>query len=133
MYLYSKLEQQPPEKPSVQSSEFICSCYYHVLQPHTHTYKRIIKGRETSINPELSLIDVAGLVGGHDVLDVDKGILATVSLEALQRLVNHIAHIHLVPLRVVDAVATVHWKSGIGISLEIGLDGKWLYLQFFTL
>ena len=55
-----------------------------------------------------SLISHAGLVGRHDVLDVDEGVLATVLLEHLERLLDQIGHVLAPLLRVVDALAHVN-------------------------
>lgn len=53
------------------------------------------------------LVQIARLVRRYHVLDVDEGILAAVALQHLQRLVDQIAHVHVVLLAVVDGIAGV--------------------------
>ena len=59
-----------------------------------------------------SLIQHARLVCWDHVLDVDKGILSSVSLQQLQGFFNQVAHVLAFILAVVDAIATVHCKIG---------------------
>ena len=50
-------------------------------------------------------------VGGDHVLDVDEGVLAPVDLEQLQCLVDQVAHVAALLLRVIDLVTDVHCKT----------------------
>ena len=52
-------------------------------------------------------VEHAALVRGNHVLDVNEGVIATVHLEHFERLLNQIAEVLLLALRVVDAVTNV--------------------------
>jgi len=52
-------------------------------------------------------VEDAAFVGGNHVLDVDKGIFATVGLEHFKRVLNQVAHVESLSLGVVNLVAEV--------------------------
>ena len=52
-------------------------------------------------------VEHAGLVGGNHVLDVDEGVLTSVHLEQLQRLLDQISQDEALALGVLDLVALV--------------------------
>lgn len=56
----------------------------------------------------LSLIDVAGLVCGYNILDVDEGVFPAIFLQNHQCLIDQVSDIHVVLLRVVNAIPTIH-------------------------
>lgn len=58
--------------------------------------------------PSSPSVEHAGLVGGHHVLDVDEGVLSSVALEHLQRLLDQIADVLPLMLAVVDGVPGVN-------------------------
>lgn len=60
--------------------------------------------------PISGLIQIARLVNRHHVLDINKGVLAAIPLQDVQRLVYQVAQVHVVFLRIVNAVPTVHYK-----------------------
>lgn len=55
------------------------------------------------------LVQQARLVGGHHVLDVDEGILPSITLEGFQGLLDQVTNALPLPLAVVNAVPGVHW------------------------
>ena len=52
-------------------------------------------------------VEHTALVGGDHVLDVNEGVIATMLLEKLERLLDQVAQVLLLALRVVNSVALV--------------------------
>ena len=53
-------------------------------------------------------IEDAGLEGRDHVFNVDEGVLSSVDLEHLQRLLDQVSQVLPLPLRVVNLVSEVH-------------------------
>lgn len=51
-----------------------------------------------------------GLVGGHHVLDVDKGIFTTMLLKCLKCLLDEVSNVLSLLLAVVYPISNVHYK-----------------------
>ena len=64
--------------------------------------------------------DDGTLVHGHEVLDIDEGVFASVSLERLQRLQDDSAKIFSFPLSEVDTVTQVLVLSNENVDLTDG-------------
>lgn len=69
---------------------------------------RVSRWGRCRAGPSSPSVEHAGLVGGHHVLDVDEGVLSSVALKHLQRLLDQIADVLPLMLAVVDGVPGVN-------------------------
>lgn len=64
--------------------------------------------RGRRVEPCSPSVEHAGLVGGHHVFDIYEGVLSSVALEHLQRLLDQVADVLPLMLAVVDGVPGVN-------------------------